>query len=62
MVKHYQNLDSKNIYKIYCKSEEHFLLFKQIVKQYFDGLWELEYDYEEIGCFKTEDDCFRVMV
>lgn len=62
MNSYYQNLDSKNIYKIYCKYEENFILYKQVIKQYFDGLWEMECDYEEIGCFKTKSECFKLMV
>lgn len=58
----YQNKKTKVIYRVYHKSKECLIVFKQGTKQYFDGLWELETTEDEIGTYKTIDECFAAML
>lgn len=62
MNEYYQNKETKVIYRVFHQSEECLRVFKRITKQYFDWLWEFETDEEEIGTFKTIDECFATML
>ena len=61
MNEYYQNTLTKIIYRVYVKSDVERIVFKRTIKQYFDGLWEYETVEENIGTFKTKDECFEAM-
>ncbi len=56
-----QNKETKNYYRVYVKAKDEFIVFKRVLTQYFDGLWEMETNDVEIGTFKTEDEVYSVM-
>lgn len=62
MNEYYQNKDTGIMYRVWEKSKGEFIVFKQVLKQYFDGLLELENIEEEIGKGKNIDECLSLMV
>ena len=62
MVEYYRNKETGATYRLVYLAEQIFKVFKQIAKQYFDGLWEIEYDEELVGEFSTLDECFTAML
>ena len=62
MNKYYQHKETGTMFRVWHKSKDVLIAFKYVTKHYFDGLWESETHQEEIGTFKTNDDCLTAIV
>ena len=62
MNEYYQNVETKDIFRIYTEPNKPHRLFKRVVSQYFDGLWEFETKEIEVGSFEAKGKCFEEML